>query len=132
MESYRSSNNMRRFMSASPKHLLIAILLTVAACSAQNGRGIADKRSNFERFIPLEKDPAQEGLRAVKPHFKRANRAEITRAIEMACQGNKAGSSVFNPRTDEGYYINCNPRNRQLANGYVPLNSKERPGSKQP
>jgi hypothetical protein len=129
-ESYQLINSMRKFIGALPKYLFTASLLTVVACSAQNQRGIADKRSNFEKFIPFERDPSQEGLKQVKPFFKRANRSEITRAIDRACTGGKAGSSVFEPRTGEGYYVNCDPRNRQLANGYVPSNPRQRPGAR--
>lgn len=110
------------------KPLAVLIVLGLAACSSKAQRGLADKRSDFERFLPMERDPAGEGLKAVEPYFKTANKAQIVHAIERACQGNKAGSSVFDPKTGAGYYVNCNPRNRQLANGYIPLDPSRKPG----
>jgi len=74
-------------------------------------------------------DSAKYGLQRVRPFFKRANRPEILRAIERACAGEKEGSAVFNARTEEGYYVNCNPRNRQLLNGYVPADPSKKPHS---
>src|SRR5690242_16798116 len=109
--------------------VLMSFVVMLTACSAQGQRGIADKRSQFQRFLPMEQDPARDGLKEVKPFFKTANRAEILRAIDRACQGRREGSSVFDPRSDRGYYVNCNPRNRQLLNGYVPSNPKQRPRS---
>lgn len=104
------------------------LMLVLAACSGGNTRGIADKRTDFKRFLPMEKAAAEYGLRQVRPFFRRANRAEILRAIEGACAGGrKEGSSAYNPTTQAGYYVNCNPRNRQLLNGYVPLDSRRRP-----
>ncbi len=118
--------------------LLLAIFLTSAACSSGNERGIADKRSNFEKFLPMTADPALDGLKIVRPFFRTANRAQILRAIEKACSGvgedgqRKKGSSVFNPAGDAGYYVNCNPENRQLLNGYVPANPRSAPHSRGP
>lgn len=109
--------------------LLTTCVLAMTACSAQGQRGIADKRSNFERFLPMKQDPARDGLKAVRPYFDRANRTEILRLIDHVCQGRKEGSSAYDPRSQRGYYVNCNPRNRQFLNGYVPLNSKRRPRS---
>jgi hypothetical protein len=78
----------------------------------------------------MEKPPAEYGLRPVRPFFKRANRAEILRTIEGACMGgSKAGSSAYNPATEAGYYVNCTAGNRQLLNGYIPLNARRRPHS---
>ncbi len=109
--------------------LLTMCVLAMTACSAQGQRGIADERSHFERFLPMKQDPAKDGLKAVQPYFARANRAEILRMIDHVCQGRKEGSSAFDPRSGRGYYINCNPRNRQFLNGYVPSNAKKRPRS---
>ncbi len=117
---------------------LLAIFLTSAACFSGNERGIADKRSNFEKFLPMTADPARDGLKIVRPFFRTANRAQILRAIEKACSGvgedgqRKKGSSVFNPAGDAGYYVNCNPENRQLLNGYVPANPRRAPHSRGP
>jgi hypothetical protein len=108
-----------------------AVLLTgplfIPACSTGGQHGIADRRSDFKAFLPMKQDPARDGLKRVRPYFKRANREEILSAIERACRGGKAGSSIFNPKTEEGYYVNCNPRNRQLLNGYVPVNPAVEP-----
>lgn len=112
--------------------LTVLIVLGLGACSTKAQRGLADKRSNFERFLPMERDPATEGLKAVKPYFRTANRGQIMQAVERACRGNKAGSSVFNPKTGAGYYVNCKPGNHQLANGYVPLNPSRKPGRRNP
>ena len=106
------------------------LLVLVSACSAGGQRGVADKRSDFKNFIPMQQEPERDGLKAVKPFFKRANQQEIVRAIERACVGEKRGSSVFEPRTGEGYYVNCNPRNRQLLNGYIPANARQAPHSR--
>ena len=107
----------------------IAFLSVVGGCAAQSERGVADKRSNFEKFLPMESDPSHYGLKAVKPFFKSARRTEVLGAIGRACQGSKKGSSIFDPRSGAGYYVNCNPENRQLLNGYVPSNPKVRPRS---
>ena len=118
-------------MKALPIFLTMCVL-AMTACSAQGQRGIrgiADERSHFEQFIPMKQDPAKDGLKAVRPFFQRANRAEILRTIGHVCQGRKEGSSVFDPRSQRGYYVNCNPRNRQLLNGYVPLDARKRPRS---
>lgn len=106
----------------------MCLMIVLTACSGAAQRGIADKRTDFKKFLPMEKAPAEYGLRPVRPYFQRANRAEILRAIEAACAGGgKEGKSEYNPPTEAGYYVNCNPRNRQLLNGYVPLNAKRRP-----
>lgn len=117
-------------MKSLPVFLIAALVLFSFSCSAGDQRGIADKRSDFKSFVPMRQDLARDGLKPVRPYFKRANRQEILRAIERACTGEKRGSSVFNPRTDEGYYVNCNPNNRQLLNGYVPANAKQAPHSR--
>jgi hypothetical protein len=117
-------------MKSIPVLFITALVLFSSACSAGDSRGIADGRSDFKSFIPMKQDLTRDGLKPVKPYFKRANRAEILRAIERACTGGKKGSSVFNPRTDEGYYVNCNPSNRQLLNGYVPANARQAPHSR--
>lgn len=109
--------------------LVPLIVLGPLACSSSGTRGIADSKNEYQRFVPMKQDPARDGLKAVPPYFKSANRTEILRAIERACQGGRAGSAVTNARTGAGYYVNCNPRNRQLLNGYVPINPKERPHS---
>lgn len=109
--------------------VLTTLAMMLTACSAHGQRGIADKRSNFERFVPMKQDPAKDGLKTVKPYFERANRTEILRLIDHVCQGGKEGSSAYDPRSGRGYYINCNPRNRQFLNGYVPSNPKRRPHS---
>ena len=110
--------------------LTTSLLLMAAACSGGDQHGVADKRSDFKSFIPMNQDPARDGLKPVKPYFKRASRDEILRAIERACVGEKKGSSVFEPRTGEGYYVNCSSRNRQLLNGYVPANARQAPHSR--
>jgi hypothetical protein len=111
---------------------LFLIILNVAfvACSASGQRGIADKRSNFESFLPMKQDSSRDGLRRVKPYFKRANREQILRAVERACAGQKSGSSIYDARTGSGYYVNCNPRNRQLLNGYASSNPSHEPHSR--
>lgn len=108
--------------------VIFGVLLS--ACSARSERGIADRRSDFQSFTPMKSDPARDGLRAVRPYFKKANREQILRAIERACGGGKSGSSVFDPHTGAGYYVNCNPRNRQLLNGFVPAESSRQPHSR--
>ncbi len=105
------------------------LLAAATACSATGERGIADKRSDFRRFIPMRTDPAADGLRQVHPYFRRADRTEIIRAIENACADGRSGRALFDERTKAGYYVNCNPRNRQLLNGYVPANAKQEPHS---
>lgn len=109
---------------------LFALIFTLLACSAGSQRGIADKRSDFKRFLPMTGNPSRYGLRVVRPFFKTANRAQILRAIEGACEGGREGSSVFNEVRQSGYYVNCNPRNRQLLNGYVPANAAHQPHSR--
>lgn len=112
------------------RHLCMAVsLLTLVACSGSKQRGIADRRSDFRKFLPMEGDPHRYGLRAVRPRFASGDRSGVERAIETACQGGKEGSSSFDPRTDEGFYINCNPRNRQLLNGYIPVDPAHMPHS---
>jgi len=74
-------------------------------------------------------EPAHYGLKAVRPFFKGSNRTQVLRAIERACTGGKSGSSVFEPESNTGYYVNCNPENRQLLNGYVAANPREQPHS---
>lgn len=78
----------------------------------------------------MSQNAAKDGLKEVKPFFRAARKEEIVRAIEKACVGKKAGSSVYEPRSGQGYYVNCNPRNRQLLNGYVPVNAKQQPHSR--
>ncbi|MGC2659718.1 MAG: hypothetical protein WA324_17300 [Bryobacteraceae bacterium] len=104
-------------------------LVALAACSGSKQRGIADKRTNFAKFLPMEGDPHRYGLRTVRPRFSNGDRSGVEHAIASACQGGKEGSSDFNPRSDEGYYVNCNPRNRQLLNGYVPVDPAHMPHS---
>jgi hypothetical protein len=99
------------------------------ACTHKDPRGIADKRTNFERFLPMTADPARYGLKLARPYFHVANRTEILRAIAHACQSRQLGNSVQDPRTGGGYYVNCNPENRQLLNGYLPSNPRQRPQS---
>lgn len=106
------------------------LLLFFTACSSGEQRGVADKRSNFQSFAAMRQDPARDGLKMVKPYFRKANRSEILSAIEHACVGGKTGSSVYNQRSGEGYYVNCNPRNRQLLNGYVPAIANQAPHSR--
>ena len=108
---------------------MLALLVVAGGCSAQNDRGVADKRSNFEKFLPMKGDPSHYGLKEVKPFFKASRRTDVLRAMERVCQGAKKGGSVFDPRSGSGYYVNCNPENRQLLNGYVPANPKVRPRS---
>jgi hypothetical protein len=116
--------------------LLTAIFLLSAGCSSGNQRGIADKRSDFQKFLPMSGDFHSYGLKEVRPYFRTANRSEILRAIENACRGvgengrRKEGSSAFNPGTGAGYYVNCNPENRQLLNGYVPERASRAPHSR--
>ncbi|MBV8827686.1 MAG: hypothetical protein JO217_09475 [Acidobacteriaceae bacterium] len=112
--------------------IVVAVLILLVGCSTrpQAVRGIADKRTNFEKFVPMREDPGAEGLRAVEPFFRTANRAQILRAIETACRERREGSSVYNPSTRAGYYVNCNPENRQLLNGYIPSDPRRRPHSR--
>lgn len=108
---------------------LIVLAMTIVACSHTDQRGIADKRTNFQKFLPMTGDPERYGLRLVHPYFRIANRAQILRAIERACHGD-SGSSVQDPRTGNGYYVNCNPENRQLLNGYLPTVPGQQPHSR--
>ena len=108
---------------------LCAVLALLVGCSDRSARGIADTRSNFEKFLPMKEDAAAAGLKPTRPYFRTANREQILRAIEAACRGGKEGSSVYNPATQSGYYVNCNPRNRQLLNGYIPSDPRRRPHS---
>ena len=108
----------------------IAVLALLLACSAGNTRGIADRRTDFKQFLPMKGEPSHYGLRTVRPFFRSANRAEIMRAIDNACRDTrKRGSAVTDERRQAGYYVNCNPENRQLLNGYIPANQRERPHS---
>jgi hypothetical protein len=109
-----------------------ALLFLGPACSlrTREPRGIADKRTEFARFLPMKADPARDGLKPVRPYFPRANRTEILRAIERACAGGRSGSSIYDQQRQAGYYVNCNPKNRQLLNGYVAANSSEQPHSR--
>lgn len=81
-------------------------------------------------------DPARYGLKSVRPYFRTANRAQILRTIENACRGvgqggrRKEGSSAYNPGNETGYYVNCNPENRQLLNGYIPAKPSVEPHSR--
>jgi hypothetical protein len=103
----------------------------VTGCSVGSERGIADKRSDFQHFIPMKENPSKYGFREVEPFFRNADRGRIVAAIERACAvRGKRGSSVYDERRHAGYYVNCNPENRQLLNGYVPVNSKEAPHSR--
>jgi hypothetical protein len=112
------------------RHCAFAVLTLLVGCSAHGTHGIADRRSDFRKFLPMTGESGRYGLKAVKPYFQRANRAQIIRAIEGACQDRrKRGSSFFNPETQSGYYVNCNPENRQLLNGYIPANPSESPHS---
>jgi len=107
-------------------------LLTIisVACTHPDQRGIADKRTNFERFLPMTGDPVRYGLKVVRPYFRVASRAQVLRTIERACQGGKTGSSVQDEHTGAGYFVNCNPENRQLLNGYVSSNPRQEPHSR--
>jgi hypothetical protein len=107
----------------------IVILVLCVACSSSSQRGIADKRSDFRKFLPMTGDPVRYGLKAVRPFFRTANRSEILHAIEAACSGEKEGSSVYRSEAQAGYYVNCNPSNRQLLNGYVARDARRRPSS---
>ena len=109
---------------------LMVLFAAGEACSMQDARGIADKRSDFRQFIPMKTDPARDQLKAVKPYFRRADRVSIMQAIEHACDGRRRGSSLYDPKTGAGYYINCNPKNQQLLNGYVPINPSVQPHSR--
>lgn len=108
---------------------LFLLFLAVLACSHSSQRGIADRRSDFRKFLPMTGDPFRYGLKPVRPFFRAANRTEILRAIESACSGEKEGSSIFRPESQSGYYVNCNPRNRQLLNGYISQDPRRRPHS---
>ncbi|MBV8897672.1 MAG: hypothetical protein JO051_14260 [Acidobacteriaceae bacterium] len=109
--------------------VLATFCLAPVGCTHRDQRGIADKRTNFERFMPMTGDPAHYGLKPARPFFRVANRAQILRAIERACQNGRQGSSVQDERTGGGYYVNCNPENRQLLNGYLPTNPRREPHS---
>jgi hypothetical protein len=109
--------------------LLVGIVGT-ASCARQESRGVADSRSDFRQFIPMKADPARDGLKPVKPFFRAADRAGVLRAIERACDGRRRGSSVYDEKTGAGYYVNCNPRNRQLLNGYASANPRVQPHSR--
>jgi hypothetical protein len=113
-----------------PLITFVAIVVACIACSPARQRGIADRRSEFRKFLPMTADPAKDGLKEVRPYFTTANRADILRVIQRACQGHRAGSAVFDPEKKAGYYVNCNPENRQLLNGFVPLNPSVRPRSR--
>jgi hypothetical protein len=110
--------------------IIIALLATLSACWRGETRGVADKRSDYRNFLPMKQDAARDGLKSVKPYLRRADRTEIIRAIDRACDGRRSGSSVYDPRTEAGYYVNCNPRNRHLLTGYVPLSPSEQPHSR--
>ena len=107
---------------------LVATAMFCGACTRREQRGIADKRTNFERFLPMTANPAHYGLKPVRPFFRVANRMQILRAIERACHNGQSGSSVQDSRG--GYYVNCNPENRQLLNGYIPSNAQKQPHSR--
>jgi hypothetical protein len=114
-----------------PLFASIALITLFTACSPATGqRGVADRRSEFQKFLPMTGDPARYGLKEVQPYFTRPDRAAVLRAIERACQGGRAGTSIFDPRKKAGYYVNCNPENRQLLNGFVPLSPAVRPHSR--
>lgn len=109
----------------------LAVLATISVgCGHRDQRGIADKRTNFGRFLPMTGDPVKYGLKAVRPYFRVASRPQVLRAIERACQNGQMGSSVQDPRTGAGYYVNCNPDNRQLLNGYISSNPRREPHSR--
>lgn len=110
--------------------ILTVLLATVKASSMEDTRGIADKRSDFRQFLPMKTDPARDGLKAVKPYFRRSDRVAVMRAIQHACASHRSGSSFYDPKTEAGYYINCNSRNQQLLNGYVPITPSEKPHSR--
>jgi hypothetical protein len=106
------------------------LLVLLTGCTPSGKRGIADKRTNFEQFLPMKSNPERDGLRPVKPYFRVAVRSEILREIQHACAGGKTGSSVYDQARGAGFYVNCNPANRQLLNGYVPLSSRQEPHSR--
>lgn len=108
----------------------IVLLVTAYGCHSRPARGIADKRSDFRSFLAMKSDPIRDGLKRVRPYFRRANRTEILAAIDRACAAGRSGNSFFDERTQAGYYVNCNPSNRQLLNGYVPINPSEQPHSR--
>jgi len=110
--------------------ILVAMALFCGGCTRREQRGIADKRTNFERFLPMTGDPARYGLKPVRPFFKVPNRMQILHAIERACEAGRSGSSVQNERTGGGYYVNCNPENKQLLNGYIAANPRKEPHSR--
>jgi hypothetical protein len=116
-------------MRVLPAALAFTVAVSVA-CTHTDQRGIADKRTNFEHFLPMTADPAHYGLKLVRPFFRVANRTEILRAIAHACQNGQSGSSVQDPRTGGGYYVNCNPENKQLLNGFLPSSPRQEPHSR--
>lgn len=105
------------------------LFLAATACSATDSHGVADKRSDFTQFVPMHTDPGRDGLKEVRAYFRRANRSEIIGVIEHACAGGRAGRSVYDEKTGAGYYVNCNPHNKQLLNGYVSANPRVEPHS---
>jgi hypothetical protein len=105
------------------------MMLVMVSCLSSSQRGIADRRSEFRKFLPMTGDPAKYGLKPVRPYFRNANRGEILHAIERACTGEKEGSSIYDEQRQTGYYVNCNPNNRQLLNGYVSRDPRRRPHS---
>jgi hypothetical protein len=105
-------------------------VILLVACGARSSRGIADRRSSFREFLPMKSDASRDGLREVKPYFTAADPSRIEAAIKRACTQGREGSSVFDQRSGRGYYVNCNPHNLQLLNGYVPSNPKEQPHSR--
>ena len=107
---------------------LVVSAICSVGCTRREQRGIADKKTNFERFVPMTGDPVRYGLKPVRPFFRVANRMQILRAIERACHNGQSGSSVQDSRG--GYYVNCNPENRQLLNGYIASNPRQQPHSR--
>src|SRR5690349_5087520 len=73
-------NRMRRIPSS-----IFLIFVVIVGCSGSSQRGIADKRSDFRRFLSMTDDPSSHGLREVEPYFQTADRARIMAAIERAC-----------------------------------------------
>ena len=113
-----------------PLCFLLPLSFGLTSCSAGSARGIADGRSDYKQFLPMKTDPGKDGLKPVKPYFRGSDRAGVLRVIERACDGRRRGSSVYDERTGAGYYVNCNPRNRQLLNGYVSAQAKVQPHSR--
>ena len=110
--------------------VLLLLFVVFTSCASREARGIADSRTDFRQFAPMKADPARDGLKPVKPYFRRSDRSGVLRAIERACDGRRRGSSVYDERTGAGYYVNCNPRNRQLLNGYVSVSRAVQPHSR--